>query len=127
MCILIGAGHGVMPMIFTEVMMLVERPFGLSFAITGSYENSFFAASILLLAGQILLFFTTVKRKLIGRLIALFALWMGFFYLVHNIFNGDSLSWFSFWTGIPFLGISGTLFVLDVKQYLQIRNQPQEL
>jgi predicted membrane protein len=110
-----------------EVMMIIKHPYGVSFDINSSYENSFFTSSLLILIGQILLFFTTTQRKLIGRIIALLILWMGFFYLIKNMFNGDELSWFSFVTGTPFLGISGTLAVFDVKQYLQIKNQEQEL
>jgi hypothetical protein len=119
LCILVGAGHGVFPIGILEVMIPFHHNYPLSFALERNYEHNFAASAIFLFVGQVLLFFTTVKRQILGRLFALFVLWVGFFYLVHGIFIGDGLAWFSFCTGLPFLIMSVVLFSFDIKQYLQ--------
>ncbi|MCS3735736.1 hypothetical protein [Mucilaginibacter dorajii] len=118
LCILIGAGHGVAPMILFEVMIPFHHNYPLLFTLQRDYEFNLAASAIFLLVGQILLFFTTVKRALIARLFSLFILWVGFFYLIHGVFSGDGLAMFSFCTGIPFLWMSVQLFIYDVRQYL---------
>ncbi len=118
LCILIGAGHGVAPMALFEVMIPFHHNYPFSFALQRDYELNLGASAIYLFIGQILLFFATFKRALIIRLLALFILWIGFFYLVHGVIDGDGLAMFSFCTGIPFLWMSVQLFVYDVKQYL---------
>jgi hypothetical protein len=117
LCILIGAGHGVLPMILLEVMVPFHHNYPFSFILQKSYESNFAASAIFLLIGQVLLFFATVKRLLFARLFGLFVLWIGFFYLVHGIFYDDGLAWFSFCTGMPFFAMSVLLFIYDVKQH----------
>lgn len=119
--ILIGAGHGVGPMIIFQVMLPFanEGGYKLSFGLSNSYENSIAASALILFIGQLLLFIATHKEHIISRLIALFIMWTGLFFLTHNIFNGDSLSEFTFATGSPFLFLSVALFSFDVKQYWQ--------
>lgn len=117
-CILIGAGHGVAPIVLFEVAIPFNHNYPFSFVLQPKYELNLAASAIFLLVGQILLFLTTVKRVLFARLFSLFILWIGFFYLVHGVFSGDGLAMFSFCTGIPFLWMSVQLFVYDVRQYL---------
>ncbi|MDB5150229.1 MAG: hypothetical protein JWQ57_4249 [Mucilaginibacter sp.] len=115
--ILIGAGHGVAPMILIEVMVPFASGYKLSFGLSNSYENSIIASALILFIGQVLLFVATHKEHIITRLIALFVMWIGLFYLTHNIFKGDDLSEFSFGSATPFLVLSIILFSFDVKQY----------
>lgn len=119
LCMLIGVGHGIGPIVILEVMIPFHHNYPLSFALERKYEDNLAASAIFLFAGQMLLLFTTVKRQIPGRLFALFVLWVGFFYLVHGIFISDSLAWFSFCTGLPFLTMSVVLFSFDIKQYSQ--------
>ncbi|MGF7075463.1 hypothetical protein [Mucilaginibacter sp. 3215] len=117
--ILIGAGHGVGPIILFEVMFPFASENKLSFSLSNNYDNSILASALILLIGQFLLFVATHKEHIITRLVALLVMWIALFFLTHNIFNGDSLSEFSLGSATPFLILSITLFSFDVKQYLQ--------
>lgn len=127
MCILIGAGHGVLPMLVFEIGIPLKHNYPFSFALQKDYELNQAASAIYMLIGQILLFFSTVKRILAARLFALFVLWVGFFYLVHGLFRGDGLASFSFCTGIPFLSMSVWLFVFDIRHYLRPVQQDEPI
>ncbi|WP_114936541.1 hypothetical protein [Mucilaginibacter endophyticus] len=119
--ILIGAGHGVGPLVMFQLMLPFanEGGYKLSFSLSNSYENSIAASALMLFIGQLLLFIATHKEHIITRLIALFIMWIGLFFLTHDIFNGDSLAEFTFGSAIPFLILSIALFSFDVKQYWQ--------
>ena len=119
--ILIGAGHGVGPMIMFQVMLPFanEGGYKLSFSLSNSYENSIASSALILFIGQLLLFIATHKEHIITRLIALFIMWTALFFLTHDIFNGDSLAEFTFGSASPFLILSIALFSFDVKQYWQ--------
>ncbi|WPV00489.1 hypothetical protein SNE26_01755 [Mucilaginibacter sp. cycad4] len=114
--IIVGMGHGAVPVIFAEVAFPIAKTLKFSLTLTNNDEDSIAAGALFLLIGQLLLFISTHKLKLIMRLVALVMMWIGFFYLVHNIFtNGGSA--FTFATGSPFLFLSVALFSFDVRQY----------
>jgi len=60
------------------------------------------------------------------RLIALVVIWIGFFFLVHDISNNAG-SRFTFATGAPFLILSIVLFSFDIRQYFQQNKTNSEL
>ena len=118
-CIItVGMGHGAVPIIFAEVALPIAKGLKFSLVLTNNDEDSIAAGALFLLIGQLLLFISTHKLKLMMRLIALGIMWLGFFYLVHNILNEGGAR-FTFATGSPFLFLSIALFSFDVKQYLQ--------
>jgi hypothetical protein len=111
--ILIGAGHGIAPIIFFEAISLLNfNDFDKSFSLSGDYESTLFAAAVLSLIGQLLLFVASLKGMNGLKVIAVMILWIGFIYLVHTTFKGnDNVAGLSFVTGIPFLVFSIILFV----------------
>lgn len=116
--IIVGIGHGAVPMVLAEIMFPFAKGIKFSLILTDNAEDSIGAAALFLLIGQLMVFWSTHKWKLGMRLIALIIMWVGFFYLVHNIFSHND-SRFTFATGSPFLILSAALFSFDVRQYLQ--------
>ncbi|AYL93924.1 hypothetical protein [Mucilaginibacter celer] len=125
--ILIGAGHGVGPIIIFEVMLPFTKKENISFNPLGSYDDSIAVATLIMFIGQLLLFIATHKENIIMRLISLLVMWMGLLFLTHDVFNGDGLSKFTLASATPFLILSAALFSFDVRQYLQKDQTDSEL
>jgi hypothetical protein len=111
--ILIGPGHGLAPIGLIEVWGIFNKfEFNaeyFSFSLKASYEDSFGPVAILFLVGQVFALFSLLLKKngaiVWTKMVGLGFLWIGFYYLTHNFFNGadGGLSQLSFYTGIPFL------------------------
>jgi hypothetical protein len=89
-----------------------------SWSLTGSYDQSIGAATLLSLCGQALLllsFFINGSSKIRFGLLGLLLLWFGYYYLIHNFIN-DSTSQLSFFSGIPFLISSALLAYRMIKE-----------
>jgi len=125
--ILIGAGHGVGPLIIFEVMFPFTKKEDISFNPLGSYDHSIAVAALIMFIGQLLLFIATHKEHVVMRLIALFVMWTGLLFLTHDAFSGDGLSEFTIASASPFLILSVALFSFDVRQYLQKDQTDSEL
>jgi len=116
--ILVGIGHGGVPVIMIEVGLPFLKGLKFSFNPADSYEDTMAAGALFLLIGQLLLFIATHKLNLMMRLIAVGTMWIGFFYLVHTILVDAGLG-ITFTTGAPFMILSVVLFSFDIRQYLQ--------
>ncbi|MEO3403879.1 hypothetical protein AAFN85_08240 [Mucilaginibacter sp. CAU 1740] len=124
--ILVGIGHGGVPIIMIEVGLPFLKELKFSFDPTDSFKDTIAAGALFLLIGQLLLFISTHKLNLLMRLIAISIMWIGFYYLVHNIFANEG-SGFTFATGSPFLILSMVLFSFDIRQYLQRNKTDSDL
>ena len=109
--ILIGAGHGVGPIGIVEVFRFNSYFFHEPIKFSGSYDNTIPLSLIISLIGQLLLFVSLFNLPKQLKMCAICILWLGFIYLTHNIVTGDKLSWFSFWSGTPFVICSVILFI----------------
>ena len=125
--IVIGAGHGIAPIGLFEIAALFhgfEVMDGLfSLSLTNSYDKSIAAAALFSLIGQSLLVISIFSNKY-QRIVwlknaGLAFLWIGFYYLTHNLFS-DNISVFSFAFGIPFLIISGVLFYRIIQYWMHL-------
>lgn len=124
--IIVGAGHGIGCLGLIEILWATEfygigtEDFSLSLMV--SYDKSLGAVAIFSLVGQLLLIFSllvkTNNKIFLIQQIGLVFLWIGFFYLLHHVFD-DTASQIGFVTGIPFLLFSGFLFY-------KIRRQKRE-
>jgi len=110
--ILVGAGHGVGIIGLIEIISLIRiltgQAFGnedISFALNSTYEKSLFAVGLFSFIGQLLLLSSLLikkpDKKDWTKIVGIIFLWIGFYYLVHNIFQ-DGLSGVGFFTGLPF-------------------------
>lgn len=127
--ILIGAGHGIIPIGIFEILFLthgfkyVENNF--SIIPTNSYEQSFLTASFYAFIGHIFLvlslFMTKIKLNLILTAAGLIFLWTAYYCLSHNFFSED-LSQFSFYSGVPFLVVS-IILVFKISRDIFIENR----
>jgi hypothetical protein len=123
--ILAGAGHGLATVGLLEVLSFIGLLTGhsindgyFSLSLTGSYDQSLGAVALFSFVGQILLgisFMIEGQSKTWAKLIALFLLWMGFYYLIHN-FPEESLSQLGLFSGVPFLISSGILTYRLIKE-----------
>jgi hypothetical protein len=124
--IIVGAGHGMLCIGLLEIFSIVGVMTGhninddyFSLSLTVSYDKSLGAVALFSLVGQMLLiisFFIKGQKYFWTKLLGLFFLWIGFYYLTHNIFN-DSLSQVGFFVGIPFLISSGLLTYKMTKEF----------
>ena len=116
--IIVAAGHGIACLGLIEIFWM-RFFYGIntedfSFSPFVSYDKSIGMAAMLSLTGQIFLilslFLKRRKMHLLSQVIGLSLLWVGFFYLTHELFI-DQLALFSFTTGLPFLILSILLLV----------------
>ncbi|MBE9662883.1 hypothetical protein [Mucilaginibacter myungsuensis] len=118
--ILIGAGHGVGPLLVLEIIFLTGG-YGslneLKFSMTGSYNSTITAACLFSFIGTVTLFISLFNVPKLYRVTGIVSLWVGFIYIVHSFFRGDNIAAFSFWTGTPFLVCSMILFVKTILSY----------
>jgi hypothetical protein len=117
--ILIAAGHGVAPMIMVEYFALGgiitgNNAIQTCFSFDCSYDNSIVVASMVILLGQ---FITTIYEIVILSVLGILVILFGFLYLCHN-FSHDSLSSFSFFSGMPFVILSIIVLTLVAIQTL---------
>ena len=100
--ILIGAGHGVAPMIFLEFFIPFNLgPDGMVFCMGNcSYEQSLVLTAILCFCGQILLLIANGAESRVTRIIGLVFMWLGFFNLCHNL---DDMARTTFAFALPFV------------------------
>ena len=127
--IIVGAGHGVACIGLLEIFHIIGIVTGhrinddyLSLSLTASYDKSLGAVALFSLIGQILLtisFFIKGQEHFWTKLLGLFFLWTGFYYLTHNIFD-DALSQVGFFVGVPFLISSGLLAYKMTKERLRV-------
>lgn len=127
--IMIGAGHGIAPIGLFEIG-LIFHGFGIntkdfSFSLSASYDKSLVAAALFSLIGQLLLTFS-ISKNMSKRIFwikigGVIFLWIGFYYLSHNLFT-DNVSELGFIFGIPFLICSVILFykILLNRRYLSV-------
>ncbi len=134
--ILIGAGHGLASVGLIEVWGIFNKfEFNaeyFSFSLTASYEDSFGPAAILSLTGQIFLLLPLFLKKNSAfwtRMVGLFFLWVGFYYLTHNFFDSadGGLSQLSFYTGIPFLVVSIRLAYRTLRRGLEKKSSGDDI
>jgi hypothetical protein len=124
--IIIGAGHGIACIGLLEIMYPIVLMTGhhinddfLSWSLTASYEKSFGATTLFSLCGQLILilsFYMKGQKQFWIKLSGLCFLWVGFYYLAHNLID-DGVSELSFFVGIPFLVASGLLAYRMTWQY----------
>ena len=126
--IMIGAGHGIAPIGLFEISGILQG-FGInteyfSLSLTASYDKSISAAALFSLIGQLSLTFSISiknrKRIFWFKILGLFFLWTGFYYISHNL-STDNASELGFIFGIPFLICSVILFykvILNKNSYL---------
>ncbi|MBL4675956.1 MAG: hypothetical protein JKY70_07115 [Mucilaginibacter sp.] len=108
--ILIGAGHGVGPEALVEYIVMHgiitgSDSFQVCFGLDCSYDNSIAAASIAILLGQCITLIANIFDIVILRVSGILIMLFGFLYLCHNL-SKDSISSFSFYTGMPFFILS---------------------
>ncbi|HTK20218.1 MAG TPA: hypothetical protein VL442_11910 [Mucilaginibacter sp.] len=104
--IIIGYGHGVVPIVF------VEFPYPLAFRkidLASEYRYLIYP-SVIFFMGHILFAVFAFVRKLLILWSSLIALWIGLMLLIAEIFVGDSIGAFAFLSGIPFIILSILLF-----------------
>ena len=116
--ILAGFGHGLICVGILEIFSIITVVTGhftdnayFSFSLSASYDESLIAVGIFSLLGQTLIiisFFIKGRNKFWFKIVGLFFLFTGFYYLTHNFIN-DPGSQLGFFTGIPFLILSGVL------------------
>lgn len=114
--LLIAVGHGISPMIIAEYAVLrgIIAGNNLSktcFAFNCSYDNSIVVASMVILSGQFVTLVATIYEIVILSVLGILVMLSGFLYLCHNFFI-DSLSSFSFFTGMPFFILSIIVLIL---------------
>jgi|GEM_PF-2719064 len=108
MLILVGAGHGVAPILLLETSVLFRLPnIAEFFSSLPEYEKPAYLSSIILLIGQILFVAALFTTKRLFKVLAMCILWIGFVILTYKIFSGDNLAGFSLLFGLPFLILSG--------------------
>jgi len=102
----IGAGHGIVVIGIIEILVFTgwnSEYFSLS--LFANYEYSLGAAALFSLIGQVLLISSFGIRKTSVKfwvkISGLIFLWIGYYYLSHNMFS-DSVSSFSFFFGLGF-------------------------
>jgi hypothetical protein len=118
--IIIGAGHGIVPLGLMEPFIIHHfKSEYFSFALKNSYDNSIGAAALFSMSGQLLLlasmFVKNAKGIFYSKALGLFFMWTGFLYLTHSMFQGNSLATFTFFTGLPFLTLSVLLCIQLIK------------
>jgi hypothetical protein len=117
MFVLIGAGHGVGPLLLIEIASLVnhnafaER---LSLSLHDSYDHLLLSAALIAGLGQIIMVIAMIlkprKVKVALLLPATILMYVGVLYLALNMLT-DSASMMSFVTAIPFFILSIILLV----------------
>ncbi|MFD0764038.1 hypothetical protein ACFQZI_04195 [Mucilaginibacter lutimaris] len=100
--IIVGAGHGVAPMIFFEIFV----PFnlgadGFEFCIGNcNYEKSILLSAILCFCGQILLLIANSEESRVTRTFGLVFMWLGLYNLCHNF---DDMAGITLSFALPFI------------------------
>ncbi|MET3608625.1 hypothetical protein [Mucilaginibacter rubeus] len=124
--IIVGAGHGAVPMMLIEIMAPIAKGLKFSLQLSNNNEDTLAASALFFFIGQLLLFFGTHRMHVITRLIGVIFMWTGLFYQTHNMSN-DGGAKFTFATGAPFLFLSIALFSFDVRQnWLQDKTDIEE-
>jgi len=115
--IVIAAGHGIG---FLGLMEVIDFPYvteGFTLSLNTPDHTLFHTACLFSAAGTLLLLTSFLIRggtwKLLIRILALIAMWVGFFYLIHN-FGGEVGQNVAIVTGIPFLALSVILFAQSI-------------
>jgi len=104
--ILIGYGHGIVPII------LVELPYPMAFLKDIPFEYKYLATpSLVFFAGHILYIVALFAKYPFLLRGSLAVLWVGLLMLVWLIFDGDVIGVFALISGIPFIICSVILFV----------------
>jgi len=117
--IVIGAGHGIAFLGLIEIFWIPYiKSEDFSLSPTAPYDKSLYTAALFSFVGQVLLIISFFPKRAAGKFwlkaIGLVLLWIGFFYLTHDLmFDNAALLGFRF--GIPFLICSVILFIMLVR------------
>lgn len=113
--IIIFAGHGIGFMGLLEIAWM-RFSYGIgtedfSVSLKDSYDKTLGFSAMLSLIGQLILILSLFIKRKILVIIGISILWIGFIYLIHDLFSeidyiGTSPSLYSLLFGIPFLIIS---------------------
>ena len=124
--IIIGAGHGIACVGLLEIIGLFHMfnigTENFSLSLTASYDKSLLAVALFSLVGHVFLIVSILIKNNMQifwtKIVGLVFLWIGFYYLTHNIFS-DDLSEIGFVTGLPFFIVSIILVIKVAKQKYQ--------
>jgi hypothetical protein len=126
MLIVIAAGHGIAFLGLIEIFWFPSYNVGsedFSFSLESTYDKILGFVALLSLTGQLVLvislFLKEQNRRFWTQILGLVILWIGFFYLSHNLFD-DFGSMLGFCSGLPFLISSINFFVKIAKQKYQV-------
>jgi general stress protein CsbA len=126
--IIIAAGHGIAFLGLIEIFGILSfnsgsEDFAISMSLESSYDKILGFVALLSLTGQLVLvislFLKEQTRRFWIQILGLVILWIGFFYLTHNLFD-DFGSMLGFCSGLPFLISSINFFVKIAKQKYQV-------
>lgn len=115
--ILAGFGHTGGPIGLFEVGV-IGNPHGVevSFIPNGNSEEMLVAAAICMLVGQLVLAASVIFSVYYLKLAGVIIMWLGLFYVSHNLIFGDSGAAMSLLTATPFLIFSIMLFIKLFKE-----------
>lgn len=112
--IIIGAGHGIAPILFFEFILpfnMGSDGFDFCVGLHCSYDQSLFLTAILSFCGQLLLLIANSEESSISRIVSLTFMWLGLFYICHNF---DEIATITFLYASPFIITSGYLIYLII-------------